>query len=640
MKNYDEYTDRIRSKAKNIKKRRRIALSCTAIFVLALALTLFVPYSDQLPNVDRYRNSPYYKLIPGLNKATYQPPAHKNNYEWLKDILSFGLKSDAPNSDAVVMEPIEFPPAVDSDLLVQPEYSINSSTGKGQIYEEVTDNQVQGVIEGDLFKRSDKYIYYLRGTELTVYSIAGENSAEVARLEILPDRDEDLRLWHRNNTHLYLSADCTTLTVVGDGYSEAFGAFTVLVSMDVSDPSNIIRHDPLYFTGSLISSRMIDGDLLLIYNHRITGKMDFDKPETFVPLYGTPEKMQPIAPENIYCPAEDPTSARYTVIAKLDGKTLQVRDTAALLSYSQQVYVSQNAVYATYGFTQTAAQESLNGLILQTALTEITGISYTGDSLDVLGTVTVGGSVKDQYSMDEYDGILRVAASTSVLKRRQEGNGENWWMSTVGREYNCNLYCIDLAAWEVAASVIAFAPDGEEVTSARFDGPMGYVCTAEVVIMTDPVYFFDLSDIHNITYKYTPMIDGYSSSLINFGDYLLGIGYGDRRMGLKIEIYEETADAVLPLCAYEREAVFSQEYKSYFIDRENGLIGLHLADSDGTGNRPYVLLHFDGYQFQAVKEILSDKTRCSLTDTRAFLADGYFYILTAETDGFIVTKLF
>ena len=59
MKNYDEYTDNIRNKAKNIKKRRRIAWSCTTVFVLALALTLFVPYSDQLPNVDRYQTSPY-----------------------------------------------------------------------------------------------------------------------------------------------------------------------------------------------------------------------------------------------------------------------------------------------------------------------------------------------------------------------------------------------------------------------------------------------------------------------------------------------------------------------------------------------------------------------------------------------------
>ena len=79
MKNYDERMEIIRTKAKRLKSRRRIAASCTALFVLTLALTLFVPYNSQLPNVDRYKDSPYYKLIPGINKATYQPPTHKNN---------------------------------------------------------------------------------------------------------------------------------------------------------------------------------------------------------------------------------------------------------------------------------------------------------------------------------------------------------------------------------------------------------------------------------------------------------------------------------------------------------------------------------------------------------------------------------
>ena len=633
MKTFDEYMENIRAKAGRIKTRRRIAWSCTAVFVLALALTLFVPYSDQLPNVNRYNNSPYYQLIQGVNKATYRPPVYKNNYEWLKETLSFA-KFDAPTSDFIATDGyIYYESANMGSPNSVPIY------GEGQSYEEVTDNQVQGVIEGDLFKRSDKYVYYLRGTELTVYSIDKENSAEVARINVFPDKDEVPNLWHRHNTHLYLSADCKTLTVVGDGYSGDFGAFTVITSLDVSNPANIIRHEPMYFAGSCISSRMVNGELLLIYNYAITGDIDFNRPETFVPIYGNLNEMQPMDADDIYCPVEDPASARYTVVAKLDAKTLEVKDTAALLSYSQQVYVSQNAIYATYGCTKTTKE---GGNTLQTAYTEITGISYTGDDLDILGTVIVEGSIKDQYSMDEYNGVLRVAASTSVVTQMEASNGNSSWTQTINRYNNCNLYCIDLSTWEIAASVTAFAPDGEEVTSARFDGPMGYVCTAEVIIMTDPVYFFDLSDIHNITYKQTPIIDGYSSSLINFGDYLLGIGKsGNSRWGggLKVEAYVETEDGVLPICAYERNASVAEDYKAYFVDRENGLVGLHLVDMDGSANRPYILLHFDGYKFHIVQEIISEKAHCGIYGTRAFMDDGYLYILTEEADGFIVTKL-
>ena len=215
MKNYDEYTDNIRNKAKNIKKRRRIAWSCTTVFVLALALTLFVPYSDQLPNVDHYRNSPYYKLIPGLNKATWQPPAHKNNYEWLKAVLS-ATKFDAADD----MAPVAPGNVSDSlnGIVSEPIYSANAApmgtiTGgviapeSDQKYEEVTDNQVQGVTESDIFKRSDKYIYYLRGNNLSVYSIDKENSAEIATVEL--PMENRVYSWSFND--MFLSPDCTKI---------------------------------------------------------------------------------------------------------------------------------------------------------------------------------------------------------------------------------------------------------------------------------------------------------------------------------------------------------------------------------------------------------------------------------------------
>ena len=608
MRTFDEYMENIRAKAKRLKSRRRaIAAYSAGVLVLALLLTLFVPYNDRLPSVTRYQNSPYYRLISGINKATWQPPTHKNNYEWLKDALS--LTKIAPTDTFW---------ATTSDAAV-PEFEMSSmASGTKQNYVEVTENQVQGVIEGDLFKRSDKYIYYLRGTVLTVYTIDKENSAEIASIDVFSADNTSGVSYYKNN-HLYLSADCTMLTIVGEGYDSDIGSFTVLTALDVSDPTNITAQEPIYFAGSLISSRMVDGELLLIYNYRISGDIDFDKPETFVPIYGTKEDMQPIGADDIYCPVEDPTSARYTVVAKLDGKTLQVQDTAALLSYSQQVYVSADAIYATYGCTRTT-EDGEN--TVQTAITEITGISYSGDELDILGTVTVEGSIKDQYSMDEYDGVLRVATSTSVITRKQGGDQNTTWVQTIGREYNCNLYCIDLSTWEVAASVIAFAPDGEEVTSARFDGPTGYVCTAEVIVLTDPVYFFDLSDIENITYKHTPIIDGYSSSLINFGGYLLGIGINDQRE-MKVEIYEEAADGVMPVTAFELPATASSEYKSYYIDRENNLVGIPI-DLWSNGKNYYLLLHFDGYELHNLKDI---SITGALSNVRAAIIDGYLYLL-------------
>ncbi len=616
MKTFDEHMDNIRAKAAKMKRRRRIiAASCAGTLVLAVALTLFVPFDTEAPSVSRYQKSPYYKLIQGLNQATHQPPEYKNNYEKLISALSnVRVSADGmavPGTDWITTEE-----AASGDAMSAP-------GATPETYEEVTDNQVAGVIEADIFKRSDRYIYHLTKQKLTVYSIDKENSASVGEFDLQSLWGDDYKMTYQ--AEMYLSADCTTVTVLSRGYEQSLGALTAICSLDVTDPANIRPAGSVVFAGSYISSRMVDGELLLTYRYGIpVAAMDFDKPETFLPTYGSGEEMELIGAENIVCP-EVPTNTTYTVVAKLDGKSLEVHDTVALLSYSDQLSVSADTIFATRAFVEETENE--DGSVTRRQMTEITGIRYSGEELEVLGSVQVAGSVKDQYSLDQQGSILRVAASTwERTTRAKYGNGlvTSDFLAT---KKNCSLYCIDLETWLVAASVVDFAPDGEEVTSARFDGDKAYICTAEVVILTDPVYYFDLSDIHNITYKQTPDIDGYSSSLIQFGDYLLGIGLNEDRE-LKIEAYRETQLGVKPVASYERSCAFSSEYKAYFIDREQNLLGLAVCDWY-YGRYSYLLLHFDGYAFHVLQEI---PIPCTYDDVRADVIDGWLYLLGNELE--------
>ena len=619
MKNYDERMENIRAKANQLKSRRRMVACCCMLLAVVLTLSLLTPYLGQQSGIE-----PKYQLIPDINLATYQPSGNNGDYEQLVELLT------TSDEDYFAMDLIraELEAALEALLKAEfngstatlgatiPSYSASTTVGGSQQYIEVTDNQVEGVIESDIFKRSDKYIYYVRSNKLSVYSIEQEDSAEIATL-VFPRT-----IW---NAEMFLSSDCTTLTILCQQDIEELGWCVVVYSLDVSDPTNILVQEPLIFKGSYISSRMVDDKLLLIYNYNVVNSVDLGNPENFVPVYGTQDELQLMPAEDIFCPAEKPTSARYTVIAQLDAKTLQVEDTAALLGYSREVYVSQSGIYLTYGYNR---YEDKGTSKVRTSYTDITGVSYRGENLNILGTVTVEGSIMDQYSMDEYNGVLRVATSTSVLEGEQfelDIKYEQIFWAITERKENCNLYCIDLSSWEIASAVTAFAPDGDEVTSARFDGPMGYICTAEVVTMTDPVYFFDLSDIYNITYKHTPIIDGYSSSLINFGDYLLGIGYNEDR-DLKVEVYKETAEGVEPIASYEREGWFSQEYKSYYMDRENNLVGLARHDLNA-GQYVYVLLCFDGHQLVELERIPVSSDYVYTEECRADIIDGYLYLL-------------
>lgn len=637
MKTFEERMRSIRMKGqqeqKKIRSRRILAGSLAGVFTIALALVLFVPYSTALPDVSRYSDSPYYHVIQGLNEAIYQPPRYKNNYEFLASQLS-GLKylgfdgvngedffGPAPGTMDILSGVMDQSNKVDHGApMPNAPMDVPEEADPAGKYEEVTDNQVEGVIEADLFKRSDRYLFYLNDNELLIYSIAQANTALAGsfQMDVFDDFGKAAA------TEMYLSQDCSTITVLMDSFTKQDGSLVTLVTLDVSDPANIIKTGALSFKGSYISSRMVGNDILLTYNYGISkNDIDFEDPETFIPQYGTPGDMVLLPAEDIFC-AEDVSSARYTVIAKLDAKTLELKDTAALLSYSQELYVSEDTIYATNSFTK-KTEEALNSYTGVT-MTEITGISYAGAGLEVLGSVQIEGSVRDQYSMDQHNGTLRVAASTIERQYKQYTNGNIASSDISATERNCSLYCIDLPTWQIIASVEKFAPAGDEVTSARFDGDMAYICTAEVIVLTDPVYFFDLSDLNNITWTDTGIIDGYSSSLVNFGDYLLGIGFGEAGE-LKLEAYREGQNGVESIGIYERQSSFPNKYKAYLIDRENNLVGMPVLDWM-TGDEMYILLHFDGYQFREFMTIPMEYF--AINNTRATLIDGWLYLLYGD----------
>lgn len=619
MKTFDERRKSVEQYMTRIRKNRKkgIFVATSLCLVLALALVLFIPYDTTPPSVEKYRNDDYYDLIQKINLATFEAPKENSRFESL--VTALGDITNGINKNETMM-----PGATMAGSI-----PMHDAAGESGEYVEVTDNQVSGVIESDIFKRSSEYIFYLRENRLSVYSIAQEESTlvgsfEVEKTQFEQDSDEYGQFLLFECQEMYLSMDCRTITIICRSFHKTTGTSTEVISLDVTDPANITETNRVFMSGSYQSSRMVDGKLLVMSLHRIDeSNVDFDDPTTFVPQVGTEQELELIAPENIKSP-ESLSHLTYTVISVMDEKTLEVGGSAAVLSYSDQIYVSQDTVYVTRAFTHTS-EKNAGGCYTQTTQTEITGVRYADGELTFAGSVTVDGSVKNQYSMDQHNGILRVVTSTFSRGYKEYGDQYTSSVLILESKRNVDLYCVDLESWEIAASVIGFAPNGEDAQSVRFDGDKAYVCTAVIITLTDPVYFFDLSDLSNITYTDTGTIDGYSTSLIQLGDgYLLGIGYGENWQ-LKVEVYEEVAGQVVSVCAYERDADFSQEYKSYYIDRENDLIGL--AVHNWIGGTQYILLHFDGCE---LRPIATEFCYGSLDYVRATIVDGWLYVLSED----------
>ncbi len=601
-------------KPRTFKVIIRTLAACACLALVIFSLWQFIPRNNTFQPVPQPPENEYYELIKSLKKIT-------------------GKKLEVYKGDAFELFEDESEDDWSSqfgDSATLGEGAPTSSLRGEETYIEVTDNQVNGIIEADRIKRSDKYIYYLDETALRIFSIEKENTKEVGSYKLCDSADK----LFTNQWEFYLSNDCKTATIITHSYKESSSSLNSrvnLILLDVSDPANIVKKEEFTISGNYMTSRMYNGSILLLTRFYLNPqKIDFDDETTFVPQIDEGNGEHSLPASSIVCP-DNVTYAQYTIVTKLDEKTLDLKGSAAYLSYSENVYVSENHAFLTQTFVDKT--ESLTGETIEKSMTEISCVNYAGNDFEVQGSATIEGTVKDQWSMDEYNNLLRVFATTTT--------------STIGeksivRTTNASLYCIDLSTFKVAASVEKFAPPNEQIQSVRFDKQSAYVCTS--IQLSDPVFFFDLSDINNITYKDTGTIEGFSSSLINLGNgYLCGIGRGDRWDDFKVEIYEETDDGVRSVCSYELENTeYSTNYKSYYIDRKNQLIGVGIFDyynyklnKDSNENERYLLLQF---KENKLVELINTPLAGDMENMRGVCIDGYMYMF--GENNFKVQKVF
>lgn len=614
--------------AKKSRIKRVIVLAACMVFVLALSLFLFVPFNSEPPVNEAGDAVGYDAIINKLEAYYYVPPRYKNNFEAIINGIFSGFlagkKSDVMLNGSAGMDYAEDmeaeAPTSPSPISPVPEGSGTVDDGTDQSYEEVTDNQVNGVIEADLFKRSDKYIYYLDQNVLRVYSIAGKASKEVGSYEVSPSW-----CYSRNNA-LYLSSDCTTVTLLYQNMeyysysSNHYNPIFSVISVDVSDPKKPVEKNRVDVYGSLISARLVDGELYLFSSFYAKDPQKNSLEKDYIPYVTVDGKEDFVSADKIYAPNEL-SSSNYTVLTKIDQKTLEIKSEYALLSFADPViYATKDSFYISRNYNDSKLDGEYKVSYIRS---EICKIDYSGEQFVNAGTFKLDGHINNQYSMDEYEGVLRVFVSTSVSKRWTTEKGGMYGISTMETGTNASLYCVDAKTLKKLASVEYFAPKGEDVKSARFDKNTAYVCTS--VKFTDPVFFFDLSDLDNITYKDTGTIEGYSTSLVDFGDgYLLGIGLQDWS-NPKIEIYKEEGDKVISVAGIViAESSISTDYKAYYIDRERGYIGLGV--NTHRGETKYVIIKFENENLTVEYELI---TSGDITLMRGTYIDKFIYILTS-----------
>lgn len=204
-----------------------------------------------------------------------------------------------------------------------------------------------------------------------------------------------------------------------------------------------------------------------------------------------------------------------------------------------------------------------------------------------LGSGGVDGTLLNAFSMDEFEGILRVA---TTLNRRVKNNTDDWG-SLVSTSRVTTFRTTEGEIAELGKS--PELAEGERIYSARFVGKKGYMVTFRQV---DPLFTFDLSDPANPHKVGELKIPGFSSYIHPVGDtHLLTIGSdvgetGGGTRAIKLSLFD-VSDLANPREAFMHrigtgssysEAQYQHKAFNYFA--EKGLLAIPVSDWNSSGS--------------------------------------------------------
>lgn len=355
-----------------------------------------------------------------------------------------------------------------------------------------TFTQVEGIDEDDIIKTNGKYIfyagnkynkysdYYDDNVYIFIYSAQGKSSKLINEIKIEPLKNDYCEI-----NGMYLVSDKLIAEI--SNYET-----TQIKVYDISDINNIKTLGSVSQSGTLSSSRVIGENLILV-----TNEYSYDD----IPFVCCGDEKQTIPAENIYR-TENPSSANFLIVSKIDLSNLsKTEDTKAVLCGNSQIYCNEEHMFVVADITDfTDLTYAVQDIRHSSQLFKIDisdGIKFTSEA-------KISGYVESQYSMDEFNGVFRIAV-TDLEKN--------------GADIN-RLYTFDENLKELG-KISGFAK-GEHIEAVKFIENTAYVITYET---TDPLFVIDLTDAKAPEILGEVKLDGFSNTLIPIGgDKLLGVG--------------------------------------------------------------------------------------------------------------------
>ena len=489
----------------------------------------------------------------------------------------------------------------------------------GVVSSDYSDTNVRedGVGEGDIVKTDGKNLYTMYNNRIEIVNIEKQNMEQAATIRL--EKNQDIREIYIKDDQLI--AIYTESYYGDDTDSYSYRVVTTAEIYDVSNPDKPTSKGKVTQSGNYNTMR-ISGDYVYLLS-------DFDASivngRDAIGEY-VPSVQGKLVEDSNICMPQYVRGDTYTVVSSFSLKNPEEKvDSKAIFGCSGLVYVSKNNIYVCESYYNSDDSD-----VTQTCIRKI---SYKDGILKAVGQTKIDGTLNDSFSLDEYEGNLRLVTTVS-------SNGDSGIMplvlfgdsadSEIAKQEDTNyLYILDEKLNEL--SKIEDIAKDEQVYSARFIGKTGYVVTYK---QTDPLFSIDLSDPKNPQIIGELKIPGFSEYLHPYGDgLLLGIGMdvddtGTTTNGVKLSMFDiSNPEDVAEVQKYVMEDCYSTnvtyEYKAAMIDVEKNLIGF-VAYGENT---KYYIFSYDESGFQC----LFEREMTGYGNVRGLYAGEYFYLVSGNT---------
>ncbi len=368
-----------------------------------------------------------------------------------------------------------------------------------------TNVQVQGVDEADVMKNDSRYIYLIKeegkaisivDTKDTLKEISTiQGDEEICFNEMLLDGDQLIVI---GDTYKALNVDNAINQKQTKDVIDKKRTFATISIYNISNRMQPKLDRKIEVEGQSNEVRKIDNKLYVLTSSPTPYiNQDSITDQELLSYYSDSKikegKHQSIAFENMYYePWSYCNSKDIVTVIPLNDESIEVK---AILGSQHQSYMNKESLYL---MTSGHNRESyISKFAIKTGMPQYQA------------TGSVKGEILNQFSLDEYEGNLRVATTDYS-----------------GNEMTSGI-CIFNKDMQQIGEITGLAA-GERIYSARFEGEKGYLVTFKE---TDPLFVFDLSNPSAPKALGQLKIPGFSQYLHSIADGLVvGIGRATEEM--------------------------------------------------------------------------------------------------------------